>query len=127
MSQGQPGTPPERVRVTGPARRRTSGGRDSALDVETPLGGVYLGSLMRVQLRLATGVLVLLGLLVGALPALFHLAPGLGSVHVLGLPLPWLLLGVLVYPVLLGLGWVFVRRAERNESDFAELVGEGET
>lgn len=127
MSQGQPGTPPERVRVTGPARRRTSAGRASALDVETPLGGVYLGSLMRVQLRLATGVLALLGLLVGALPALFHLAPGLGSVHVLGLPLPWLLLGVLVYPVLLGLGWVFVRRAERNESDFAELVGEGET
>ena len=31
-------------------------------------------------------------------------------------------LGVLVYPLLLGLGWVFVRRAERNERDFADLV-----
>jgi len=42
---------------------------------------------------------------------------------VLGLPVPWLLLGVVVYPALLGLGWVYVRRAERNERDFAELVG----
>ena len=34
-------------------------------------------------------------------------------------------LGVLVYPLLLGLGW-FVRRAERNERDFADLVREAD-
>ena len=42
--------------------------------------------------------------------------------HLLGLPLPWLLLGVLVYPAMLGLGWFYVRQAERNEHDFTDLV-----
>ena len=40
----------------------------------------------------------------------------------LGLPLAWLLLGVLVYPWLLLLGFRFVRRAERNERDFVLLL-----
>ena len=44
--------------------------------------------------------------------------------RVLGVPLPWLLLGVVVYPFLVLLGWLYVRRAERNERDFADLVGE---
>ena len=46
--------------------------------------------------------------------------------HVLWLPLGWLLLGVAVYPWLLVLGWAYVRRAERNEDDFAELVSDVE-
>jgi hypothetical protein len=29
---------------------------------------------------------------------------------------------VLVYPVLLGLGWFYVRYAERNEAGFVRLV-----
>ena len=32
------------------------------------------------------------------------------------------MLGGLVYPFLFLLGWSYVRRAERNEQDFAELV-----
>jgi hypothetical protein len=43
-------------------------------------------------------------------------------VTVFGVRLPWLLLGVLAYPFLLLVGWVYVRMAERNERDFAELV-----
>jgi hypothetical protein len=41
---------------------------------------------------------------------------------VLDVPLPWWLLGVLVYPFLLALAWIYVRRAERNERDFRDLV-----
>ena len=37
-----------------------------------------------------------------------------------------LLLGVLVYPWLLALGWIYVRRAEANERDFVSLVEEVE-
>ena len=40
----------------------------------------------------------------------------------LGVPLAWLVLGGLVYPFLFLLGRSYVRRAERNEQDFAELV-----
>ena len=115
--------PPERVRVAGPPRRRTPSARTRDIDAETRLGGMYMGSLLREQLRLALGILGTLLATVGLLPLLFHLAPGLGTVHLFGLPLGWLLLGVLVYPLLLLLGWVYVRRAERNERHFADLIG----
>jgi hypothetical protein len=41
---------------------------------------------------------------------------------VLGMPLAWVILGFAAYPVLIGLGWVYVRTAERNERDFADMV-----
>ena len=87
---------------------------------------MYTGSLVRAQLRLAVGVLAVMGLTLCMLPLLFRLVPDLASVDIAGLPLPWLLLGVVVYPVLVVLGWVYVRRAERNEAHFAELVQESE-
>jgi hypothetical protein len=122
VSQDTGAAPPERVRVTGPPRRRTPAARTTDIDAGTRLGGMYLGSLLREQLRLALGVLSVLALTVGLLPLAFHLLPGLSGVDVLGMPLSWLALGVLVYPTLLALGWVYVRRAERNEHDFAELM-----
>ena len=123
-------TPPERVRVTGPPRRTSPRGgrpRTGEIDAETRLGEIYRGSLLREQLRLAAVVLLALVAGVVTLPLLFHLAPGLADVHLLGVPLPWLLLGVLVYPYLLLLGWVYVRTAERNERDFVALVDAAES
>jgi hypothetical protein len=115
--------PPARVRVTGPPRRRHAPrARTGDIDEQTALGDVYLGSLLRVQLALAARILGLLVLTVGSLPLLFRVFPDLAGVEVLGLPLAWLLLGVLVYPWLLLLGVRFVRRAERNERDFALLL-----
>ena len=116
--------PPQRVRVTGPPRRVTSRSSNRIGDVheQTPLGGVYLRSLLRAQLILAVRVLLLMGVPLGGLPLLFHLAPGLADVQVLGLPVAWVLLGIVVYPFLLLLGWRYVRQVERNESDFADLV-----
>jgi hypothetical protein len=117
---------PQRVRVTGPPRRQGPRPRTGDIDEETPLGGVYLGSLLREQLWLAVRISALLALGVGSLPLLFHLFPGLSEVAVLGMPLAWLLLGILVYPVLVILGWRYVRSAERNESDFADLLSGAE-
>lgn len=118
--------PPERVRVTGPPRRQATRPvtRAREIDAETPMGAIYMRSLLREQLRLAVRILLVLGLTVGTLPLLFHLAPGLADVRLLGVPLAWLLLGVLVYPWLIVLGWVYVRQAEANEDDFAALVDE---
>ena len=118
--------PPPRVRVPGPPRRRadvvrTPGTRE--IDAETALGEVFMRSLLREQLALAARVLVALGLTVGLLPLLFHLVPSLGDVRVGPVPLAWLLLGALTYPWLVLLGWFYVRRAEHNERDFADLVG----
>ena len=45
---------------------------------------------------------------------------------VLGMPLAWGLLGFIAYPVMVALGWVFVRRAEANERTFVDMVAEPE-
>jgi uncharacterized membrane protein (DUF485 family) len=116
--------PAERVRVTGPTRRRTAATRSREIDAGTRVGAIYMGSLLREQLRLALRVLAILFGTVGAIPLLFHFVPGLAGVHVLGVPLAWLLLGILVYPFLLVLGWRYIRRAEDNERDFTDLVQE---
>jgi len=114
---------PTRVRVTGPPRRRyVATARTGDIDEQTPLGGVFLSSLLREQLILAARILGLLALTVGSLPLLFRLVPVLSDVDLAGVPLAWLLLGVLVYPWLLVLGVRYVRRAERNEHDFAQLL-----
>jgi len=117
--------PLPRVRVTSPRatatrRRRVTGA--SEIDAQTDLGEVYMSSLVRSQLRLALLVLAALAVLVAGLPLLFTVAPALVDVHVVGVPLPWLLLAGGVYPFLLLLGWLYVRAAERNERDFAEVV-----
>jgi hypothetical protein len=115
--------PPERVRVTGPPRHRPRPtDRAGDIDEQTELGEVYVGSLLRAQLGLALRVLAALALTVGSVPLVFHLWPTLVGFELLGLPVSWLLLGVLVYPWLIALGWYFVRRAERNEHDFVLLL-----
>ena len=114
--------PPVRVRVTGPPRRRQATYRPVNLESDSRLDGVYLDSLLAAQLRLAGRVLVLLAAGVGSLPLVFFVAPGLAGVDLFGIPLPWLLLGVGVYPVLIVLGWRFVVRAERNERDLVDLT-----
>lgn len=116
---------PERVRVSGPPRRpthRQAMPRRRQIDAETRLGEIYLRSLLREQLRLAVVGLLLLGLGLGSLPALFWFAPGLGDVRLFGVPLPWLLLGFGAYPFLVLVGRWYVRAAERNEDDFVDLV-----
>lgn len=116
---------PRRVRVTSPRTsaprpRRVTVARE--IDAQTDVGEVYMRSLLKSQLRLALLVIAALAVLLGGLPALFVLAPDIRELQVLGLPLPWLLLGGLVYPVLIGLGWFYVRQAERTERDFTDLV-----
>jgi VIT1/CCC1 family predicted Fe2+/Mn2+ transporter len=118
--------PPRRVRVVSPrrsaARAASSRAVSRDIDEQTHVGEVYMGSLMRTQLRLAIGICLIFGVLLGGLPLLFAVDPGLAEVSVAGVPLPWVLLGVLVYPALIAGAWVYVRQAERNERDWVELV-----
>lgn len=117
---------PVRVRITSPrmgaarpaARRPVS--RD--IDEETEIGEVYMRSLVHGQLRLAIGVLGAFALSWCSIPLLFALVPSLKGARLLGLPLSWLLLGVVVYPVITAVAWWYVRAAERAEQDFSDLV-----
>lgn len=118
--------PPRRVAVTGPrtaAVRRQSGDlRRRALDDQDLVGQLLIRSLVRTQLRLALRVGTAVFGTLGLLPLAFALVPWTRRAHLLGLPLPWLVLGVLVYPSLALVGRFYVRAAERNEQDFVELV-----
>lgn len=119
------GPQPRRVRVTSP---RTSAqpprprGGTQEIDDQTGLGTVYMRSLLRTQLRLALSVLLLVVGPLAALPLVFTLAPGVRAVSVVGLPLPWLLLAVVVHPVLVLAGWTYARRAEQTEQQFVDLI-----
>ena len=116
---------PDRVRVTGPPRHfaaRSTASRLGDVHDQTPLGDLYLRSLLREQLGLAVRILAAVAGCLGALPLVFHLWPDLADIEVLGLALPWVLLGAVAYPLLLLLAWRYVRRAERNEQVFADLV-----
>jgi hypothetical protein len=121
--------PVARVRITSPrtaaARSRRRRSNSAEIDELTRLGEVYVQSLVRAQLRLAGYVVLLLATSIGLLPVLFRVLP-VDRVHVLGVPLPWVVLGVAVYPWLLVIALWYVRRAERNEAAFVDLVGRGE-
>jgi hypothetical protein len=122
-----PSEPPRRVRITSPragAARRPPG-RSIARDIDeqTLVGEVYMTSLIHAQLRLALRVVIGTALVLGSLPLLFWLFPATRQYDVLGLPLPWLLLGVAVYPCAYAAARYYVRHAERIEAEFTELVG----
>ncbi len=115
----------KRVVVTGPRTRAVPGAPQRGvldLDEQTTIGEVYLRSLIRTQLRLALTVCAAVMLVGGGLPAVFAMWPATRSHEILGLQLPWLVLGVLAYPALVAGGWAYVRAAERNEANFVALV-----
>jgi hypothetical protein len=117
--------PAARVRITSPRTTapRSRPRRSNAADIDalTRLGEVYVQSLMRAQLRLAAYVVLMLAATLGVLPLVFRTLP-VGHVHVFGVPLPWVVLGVAVYPWLLWLAWWYVRRAEHNEAAFEDII-----
>lgn len=122
---------PARVRVTSSRRTAVTAvhaqsrliARD--LDEQTELGDVYLEGLMRAQLRLALTVLALMVAALGGFPLLLTLVPSTRTMTLAGVPLPWLVLGVLVYPATWLLARGYVRQAERIEADFADIVEPG--
>ena len=116
----------ERVRITSPhtagRRPRPLSGTEE-IDAHSPVGEIYMRSLIRSQLRIAIAMLVAIGLGIGGIPLLFWFVPDAADVSVFGIPLAWLLLGGVAYPVLVVVGWLYVRQAERNERQFSELIG----
>jgi len=116
---------PRRVTVTSPRTTAARSRRVAAtqeIDAQSAVGDAYMRSLIRSQLRLALVVLGVLGGLVGLLPLVFALLPSARDTDLLGIPLPWIVLGVLIYPALLALGWFYVRQAERTEQAFSDVV-----
>ncbi|MGH8993583.1 MAG: hypothetical protein ACRDYV_05000 [Acidimicrobiia bacterium] len=123
---GIPG-PGRRVAVRNPRGRATNRRERTLADLaeQTEVGEVLLRSLTRAQLVLALRIFAVFGCLLLGLPALFASNPDLGRFLVLGIPLPWVILGGAIYPVLVLMGLLYVRQAERHEREFTDIVERG--
>lgn len=116
---------PRRERITSPltsAQTHVPRSVRQEIDESTGVGQVYVRSLVRSQLRAALTVVATVALTIGVLPLVFLVFGDLSRTTIAGIGLPWIVLGVAVYPALLVLGWLYVRFAERAELDFAALV-----
>lgn len=115
-----------RVVVTHPratTRRRpsrTSAPRD--LREHTVRGEVLLAALRRSQLRLAVAIALVFISTVGSVPILYAGVPWLRTVHIGPVPILWVTLGFIIYPLTITLGWLHVRATERYEQQFIDLV-----
>ncbi|MCG5472385.1 hypothetical protein LADH09A_000210 [Micromonospora sp. LAH09] len=117
--------PPRRARIVLAeiTRQDTRAERTRAeLAQQTQVGEALVRGLVRAQLALALRLSLVVAIGLGGLPWLFAIAPSLGRTTIGGVNLPWLLLGVASFPFLIGVGWAYVRLAERNEQDFTDLV-----
>jgi len=92
------------------------------LEEQTPVGEIFLGALMRRQLSLSLRVAATLAVALGTQPLVAWVWPGYSDIHLLGIPLPWLMLGVGSYPLLIALGLYYVRKAEAIDDEFTDLL-----
>jgi hypothetical protein len=116
--------PSKRERVVLSSRTRRVRAVRTVVDVQedTQVGAVLRTHLIRSQLALAMRIGGTALIVLGSLPAMFVIFPGLGRYELFGVRLPWLLLGVLVYPFLLALGWLYTRSAEKLEQIFTDHI-----
>jgi hypothetical protein len=117
---------PERVRVTAPrSKAPLAPGRYSVsreLAEQSEVGEIFIRSLIRSQLRLALVVAGGFGVILAGVPVLMVLFPRINDITLFTVPLPWLLLGVGIYPVILVSAALYNRAAARNERRFRQLV-----
>jgi hypothetical protein len=123
-AQRAPADPPKRVRVVlaDLARDRGTPRTRVELEEQSQIGEVLVRGLVRAQLALALRLAAVVAVGLGGLPLLFAAAPAVARARPFGIALPWLLLGLVAYPFLVGVGWAYVHLAERTERDFTELV-----
>ena len=89
---------------------------------QTPYGEILLEDLVRRQLRLGISVAAAFLVMLFGLPLMNLLFPELVAMRVLGLPMSWLTLAVLVYPFVWTLAVYFVSTSKKYEDEFTELV-----
>ena len=111
-----------RVVLAEVARDRAVRATATELSQQSQVGEALLRGLIRAKLTnaLRLSAIVVLGL--GTLPLLFAAVPSAGEARVLGIGLPWLLLGLLAYPFLFAVGVIYVYLSERMEAEFTDLI-----
>jgi uncharacterized membrane protein (DUF485 family) len=83
----------------------------------------FLRRLMRGQLRLSIACAAAFLVALLGLPLANYFVPELMARRVLGFTLTWLILGVLFFPLVWVIAWIFIRRSialEEQETDLAK-------
>ncbi|NIJ14510.1 hypothetical protein FHU38_004911 [Saccharomonospora amisosensis] len=124
-SDGDPATlRARRQRVVLAEPSRSPGGLRARVELaqQTSWGELLISDLIKAQLRSGVLLAVLAAFVLGALPLAFYFSPTLATLRFIGLPVPWLLLGIAPFPFLLGVGLWYNRLAERHERDFVNMI-----
>jgi hypothetical protein len=92
------------------------------LEEQTSWGELLIKDLVKAQLRTALLLASLVVAVLGSLPVTFYFVPAFARLSVIGIPVPWLILGVLPFPLLFGIGLWYNRLADRHERDFVDMI-----
>ncbi len=121
-SGGQPDRP-QRERVVLAHRRGARMVRTRVeVQEQTQVGDALVRGLVRAQLGLALRLAAVVLCAVTAIVVVNSAFPGFADVDVAGVRANWLILAVLAYPLLYGVGRLYVRLAEQAERDFVRVV-----
>ncbi len=126
MTTSNPQEPARRQRVVLAHRRGARMVRTRVeVQEQTEVGDALVRGLVRAQLGLALRLATVVVCVVVAIPLLGNVFPELEALSVVGIKVNWLVLGALLYPMLYGIGRLYVRLAEQGERDFIRIVNEG--
>lgn len=92
------------------------------LEEQTSYGEQLVRGLIKEQLQTALRVTLLIVLVFVPIPALLYFVPPLDDVTFAGVRLPWLLLGVMPFPLMFGAAYWFNHKAESHERAFVDMV-----
>ncbi len=92
------------------------------LEEQTSYGEELVSQFVRHQFHIAVRFWIGAVGLLAAVPAVFFFLPYLSELSFAGVRLPWLIIGVLPFPLLFGAGYWYNRVAERQEQAFVAMV-----
>lgn len=127
MSNEQPELLPGRLASQRPQRIRVQAPQDASLNVpisrpeHNTAQEFYVRQLIRSQLRLAVAVATGLLIMLVGISALLALWPAAYEFILWGLPLPWWVLGIGMYPLIIIAGVLYNRAAARNEQRYRSI------
>lgn len=122
-----PPTKPKRQRVVldyGAPVTAAAGNLHSRVELaqQTSWGEMLIKDLIHALLRSGTLLAVIGLVLLGGMPVAMWLLPQFAQLEVVGVPVAWLILGVAPFPLLAGIGLVYIRIAERHERAFVDMI-----
>lgn len=82
----------------------------------------FLARLMRRQLKLSIACGATFGVVLLTMPLLNYFMPEMMATRIGGFPLSWLILGVLFFPFVWVISYIFIRRSLAMERDEAETA-----